>query len=76
MNCTFANRLFQTTVFTANKPKFFPLGVADLLCREEGVAGFLRLQQGLPHPDTVSPGDMFRSDIGLGVAQPRAETGV
>lgn len=29
---TFANRFFQTTVFTANKPKFFSAGVAGLSC--------------------------------------------
>lgn len=29
-DCTFASRFFQTTVFTANKPKFFPAGVAFL----------------------------------------------
>lgn len=35
-DCTFANRFFQSTVFTANKPKFFSSGVADLLCRWGG----------------------------------------
>ena len=31
-DCTFANRFFQTTVSTANKPEFFSAGVAGLLC--------------------------------------------
>lgn len=35
-NCTFANRFFQTTVFTANKPKFFSAGVAGLSCQGGG----------------------------------------
>lgn len=45
-NCTFATRFFQTTVFIANKPKFFSAGVAGSFC----------VQERLPHPHTVRPG--------------------
>lgn len=44
-NCTFANRFFQTMVFTANKPEFFSAGGAGFLsvssrvCPTPGVRG-------------------------------------
>lgn len=62
---------FQTTVFTANKPKFFSAGVAGLTCRGGGSGGFLCLS---PAGDTVSPGDTAWVRHRLVVAQPWVET--
>ena len=56
-DCTFANRFFQTTVSTANKPELLSAGVLAFCAGEEGVAGFLCLcPEGSTHLDTVSPG--------------------
>lgn len=54
-NCTFDDRSFQTTVFTANKPKFFSAGVAGLLCRGGGSGG---IPLSVPSRGHCQPGDM------------------